>query len=984
LPAKSEADTPTKPRNSSTFEFVFLWMLTTKCMCLGVPFCRRSRLSMSLPSIDDIPDYETPELTQAADFNVHGAHHLLPAAAKVHLHELASENAVLKARLRSTVQELKNTRDLCHRMSSQGSKYFKPPKAHDASATTKDAVAQTKELKGLRPLAAALRSAGTSGPAASLTSCTVAIQTNVGGKDCIVMAAGGDTAMAIVSGGVQDEVRRLKAEVLRSHAECASLHHAIQIMKTHGSPRAASPGRGSASSDRALFPDDEPSETSAVSVAKASHLASMERIATLTEALKLANEKIADLEREAIKSRSVVAHDDRRVAELPSAAAHQTATLKLNKATITDDAQLDVRLPSSQEGLVSTDAATRVMKSSALEQALSITRAQLSEALDELSSLRGSHPRAPTASNPDLRRVSVGVTADLHQPLVELFRAHGMALTGEAVEELLAVRSRHLELVRRTRELEANALSSTNSAVVRELTTDLENARKELTAAHQHIDELHYALELEKRERFNPQNLLQRYSAADATATRDTIVLSDDAQKQAAAEISFLCDTLAATKSDAESLRAQLEQASLERDSALHSFRELKAKTESVLLGCQQITEATRADADAAIASLTHTVRTKDSEIFSLRGQLAALQREFEKATKALHASQLESDAVKQRVAAVQSAMSKLREDSNAQAAQLREVRAQLAAHHASALSSPRGTNESYTPRVPRVKPTSADKAPAAHRSPHTPVNVSVLSGIQALQQELDRKESEGDAARRLQEFGSPSPTLTRSEPRSPSRRRTPKASSLVPPKAEGSPSDELSAEQLRQEYEELRSCFIELSAVAPNATTAREVTDALVAALDAQKERCSAVEKELRKRTTALQTLKKELNVSRDTVLELDKRTSQASALEQRVTALGRQLDKQKRAAVQLATEKTESEEAFKLRIAELEAELERTREALSAARQELREGRELMLTLIGEDDEALAAIGNHETASQRTTESRLTKDDVRGAAAQ
>jgi len=143
-----------------------------------------------------------------------------------------------------------------------------------------------------------------------------------------------------------------------------------------------------------------------------------------------------------------------------------------------------------------------------------------------------------------------------------------------------------------------------------------------------------------------------------------------------------------------------------------------------------------------------------------------------------------------------------------------------------------------------------------------------------------------------------------------------------------------------------------------PAAQTAREVTTALTNAFQTQREHTTALESELRKRTTILQSLKKELSVARAKMEEMERANAQVQLLESKLTVATKQSEKAKRSLVQTREDKAASESDWGARVKALETELEETRDALAATRQELLEGRSLMMNLIGDDEEAVKSV--------------------------
>jgi chromosome segregation ATPase len=174
-----------------------------------------------------------------------------------------------------------------------------------------------------------------------------------------------------------------------------------------------------------------------------------------------------------------------------------------------------------------------------------------------------------------------------------------------------------------------------------------------------------------------------------------------------------------------------------------------------------------------------------------------------------------------------------------------------------------------------------------------------------------------------------------------------------------------MAPEELKGEYEELRACFLQLAETTPQASTAREVTNAVVEALNVLKDRCAALEKELRKRTQLLQGSKDDTVAARAKAAEAEQKVNKLQVLDTKLTAQMRIAEKCRRALAASQQDAASTGEVYQATIRDLNEELARARAQLAGVEKELSDGRQVMLALIGDEatgvTPAPSTIGGH-----------------------
>lgn len=162
------------------------------------------------------------------------------------------------------------------------------------------------------------------------------------------------------------------------------------------------------------------------------------------------------------------------------------------------------------------------------------------------------------------------------------------------------------------------------------------------------------------------------------------------------------------------------------------------------------------------------------------------------------------------------------------------------------------------------------------------------------------------------------------------------------------SPADVMDSEALRKEYEEFRSCFLELAQIVPNSTTAREVTTNIAGVIDQQRRRIESLETELKKKSVAFQTAKKALHDNKEVMEEMKRHADASQALGTRLRGQEKESERLKKVLAKSKQDWDAQREDLEKKNQALEAELESTRRSFAEVRKELLEGRELLVSLM------------------------------------
>ena len=673
--------------------------------------------------------------------------------------------------------------------------------------------------------------------------------------------------------GSSEEVRRLKAEVLRSQAESASLQHALQLLR------------------QSVLGNDAQRNDVAEAIEFA-HRQERDKIAQLHSSLIAANNDLRAKE-EQLRQMNI------------TAAPRPRKGISFDKAVNTDDPILDLAIPTSSQKRETIADGDRFHKDelASLRKTVELQAAQLRQARADLAAQLASQGDPVKERRPETD--SIGVMVDTMYNYEKLFAIYRRPFTPECVESLLLEADSASEQRAATESMQRALATQEHEPQNADLQSALDTARRELIEAHEKIDELHYALDLERRDRAHHGDLA------------DTSVAS----KQATAEISFLCDTLAATRSELELLQRKATEAEAERDAAVGSFEDLKRRTKDMFEGCQHIAETTRRDADESIMTLSAQIRQKDHEVNTLRGQIAALHRTLENTQQSRDSIHKEAEAFKSRITALTSSITRLREDYNAQSVALREARSFAASFSSLAMQSPR-PGGATAHGSPSAKP-SGKASPSPIRKSQGGRSTSAeghSSGIQALAAALKR----GD-----------------SSPRAASEKKA-------------ATSDNVD-ENLKEECEEFRNCFLMLAPLVPQAETAREVASGVCAGVEKLNSRIASLEREVKKKTVALQTTKKDFVALQESISALERKAATVDELNRKVEAKEKAQEKSKRLLAVAQGEADKQRKEFELKISSLESELGSTNKALLQAKKELAEGRELMMNLLKEEDLAV-----------------------------
>ena len=541
---------------------------------------------------------------------------------------------------------------------------------------------------------------------------------------------------------------------------------------------------------------------------------------------------------------------------------------------------------------------------------------------------------------------SVGCLVNTFADCEDLFRVRKMKFDSETLLQLLNLQERWGEMTAETQR-ERSVMAASQGAVSKEVMADLEGTRTELLRAHQRIDELQYTLELERRERA----LLNASGGGSEGGTT----------RQASAEIAFLCDTLAATRAEVESLTTRLSNAEVERDAAAASFAEMKRKSEQLLQGCQKITESTHSEADAAITHLSAELKQKNHEVNVLRGQLAVIQRTLDTTRQKKEATEREAEAFRQKLHTLGQSVMRLREDYNAQSTALHEARAAAAQMSVIALSTPRaaagvgGASARLTGKSPSPLPNCQDSQEGP--SEEEPATASSLQALEAaLREREDRTVAPHESHDVSQERGVVEAIEGDADkPRSASKKTklsAPKSGSK-PHKAQNGSALPIEA-SLQEEYAELHECFLMLAPLVPGAVTARDVTKGLCSGIEQVTQRADSLEKDVRRKTVSLQAQRKSLQEAQQKIADLEKRIQHHAATDRRLEDREKEVARLTTKVTSLHNEsETERQQQSKL-IEQLRGEVAALKTELEARMEEIGEGKELMLSLLrGEGDD-------------------------------
>lgn len=492
-----------------------------------------------------------------------------------------------------------------------------------------------------------------------------------------------------------------------------------------------------------------------------------------------------------------------------------------------------------------------------------------------------------------------------------LFRLYGKTWSVDEVERLLH-QDETIEVDKRLRDQHASSSGPLlhiehTLAANQQLRDELSMARDELLSAHQKIEELTVTVQLHGRYQ-------------DLHVSKSAEMAASEGAQQAASEIAFLCDTLAAMKMETEFLGRKLTRASSERDAAVAAFEELRVRSEQMLHGCEEIATSSQQDAQTTIQAAHIQLRSRERELSLLRGELLGVSRQLEE-QRQLKTS-LENDlvecrtkllSVKDTCSTVRTEAKQAKLDKQAALAQVSSIQKQLSACQ--------------------------DKA-------------RILEGQLAVAHRSNAEISQRNARRRSGRSVSPSATSVSNteDPREDvGSQDTEQHPSLVVKQRTATPSSKRFSTN-GGDSDELKQCFLELQGLVPGALTARDVTKALRANLEKATEHRSLLETELRKKSSALAKAKKTETELLEKIEALQKKVSHVAALEKKLDGKDKLIDKTKRELQAIKDEDTKTQRKNKDDVLRMTSEKEKLEQELALVRRELDEGKEVMLQLLRE----------------------------------
>jgi hypothetical protein len=435
-----------------------------------------------------------------------------------------------------------------------------------------------------------------------------------------------------------------------------------------------------------------------------------------------------------------------------------------------------------------------------------------------------------------------------------------------------------------------------------QLRDELSAAKDSLMQAHQKIEELTVTVQLHGKYQ-------------DLRVSKSAEVAASESAHQAATEIAFLCDTLAAMKAETEYLNRKLTTATSERDCVAAAFEELRVRSEQMLHGCETIATTTQQDAHATIQATQAQLRSRERELSLLRGELLSITRQLDE-QRQLKVS-LENElvecrtklmSIKETCSNVRTEAKQAKLDKQAALTQVTSLQKQLSASQEKA-------------RLAEAQLASAQMESSRFRARPEPHRFRTVSPSATSHETHDDKTE-----------GSSSPTKNRS--------LTPGTTYRGDAKSRAATDD----------CGELKQCFVILQALVPDALTARDVTTALRTSFDKSAEHRRLLEAELRKKSSALAKAKKTEVEQEDLVNTLKKKVAHLSVLERKLEGKDKLIDKTKRELQSIKDEDTKAHHRMRENFAKLSEEKNALQRELSLVQQELDEGKEVMVQLLRE----------------------------------
>jgi hypothetical protein len=496
-----------------------------------------------------------------------------------------------------------------------------------------------------------------------------------------------------------------------------------------------------------------------------------------------------------------------------------------------------------------------------------------------------------------------------------LFRLYGKQWSTEELERLLH-QDESLEVDKRLHGQQEHSNApllhiEQTLAANQQLRDELSSVKDDLMLSHQKIEELSVTVQLHAKYQ-------------DLHVSKSAEIAASESAQQAASEIAFLCDTLAAMKSETEYLNRKLSGVIGERDTALAAFEELRLRSDQLLHGCEEIASNTQQEAQVTIQAAQIQLRSRERELSLLRGELLVLSRQLDE-QRQLKAS-LESElvecrtklmSVKDTCSAVRTEAKQAKMDKQAALLQLSAVQKQLI----SAQEKSRQLEGQLA---------------TAHR-----VNVVESSRQRRGGSARASSPSGGDVS------GTPSEADGVAADASPGKQRVSSGKRAVTPNGKGRSGV---AGLSSGDSDELKQCFLSLQALVPEALTARDVTNALRTSFEKTSEHRGLLEAELRKKASALAKAKKNELELQEKIEGLQKKVAHLNVLERKLEGKDKLIDKTKREMQAIKDEDTKVQRKNKDDLIRIAADKTSLEHELALVRRELDEGKEVMLQLLRE----------------------------------
>lgn len=859
----------------------------------------------------------------------------LPPSERAHVNHLLADNGTLRARVKALTQELNDARDI---FSRRGKMFLSRLSASD---TTKGV--QTRDVRGLAPLRVAKKHGGSiedlDGPAKEcqtdesyLEAMAPFVAASQGealaqlerlqaekeqrraarkeGKTTVDAANTRTTPDGSSSpkptsvgspapGGISDDaapnqVLMLKAEIMKLKAEGASLRHSIELLRAGGAT-------------------NQPQ-------VQAAHSSTMQRVDELYRALiesiakvSAAEAQLSEIKAQNHQSPSSASPIRRAGGAAPAPSQVMNRPVQYSKGSGTDrvlDMHVSSIPPPPHEAPSGATATSDYVQN--IERALESTRAQLKAALQQLEEQARSgdssiSDRISVVSDrvlgADRRSVATSTGASVAARIEDLFGRYGTPFAPEVVEDLLKNKDAPLRVIElqqaaQQRSIDAGATTAMSTA----LATEVDALRNELLASHVAMDEMQYSLDLERR------------TGPAATERSST---------SAAKDIAVLCDVVHASKSEIERLRDQVKEITKERNMAVNDFKQLQEHFRSALHTSERLVESQQDASDEASRRLVNQLRDKDNEIISLRAEISTLTRDIDKVKKHKEASQKDVLILRERTAQLQGSLVQLRSENTSQAQEIRQLRA----HHNNGLvgaSNNSNNNNSASRAAQQQQQQQSTNKGATSRRATTPVSGSGRNGGKAAP----------DSARTQQQQQQRHPQIASNH-------------------SFGSTSE------LEAQYEELRSCFLDLaSLVTGDLQTARQVSEKVIKEFRALQSRVAHLEKDLRKRMATMESARFAVEEAKTKQLAAEQKARTLQSATKRATHNKKVAEDAAKQFDDKFDVMQASREELATKVEVLEAELEATRDALIATRNEVEVGRKLMLQLISDDESEMGNL--------------------------